>query len=288
MAKIIAVHEANAAIRKKWLKSIVKNPRRWKALQQAIGMELIPEPLGCGSFGCVFAAADPSSPWVVKLTIDPHEAAMWQTILELAEREGYGDEGYTHIKDIVRLKPDVVSGKKKLKTHAIVREAIAPIMDDGGLTEFSRRVVGEEGFGELKDILTWIHKYHEASMYIYDRRPSARRRPMKFSYGYGPQSMDDAKNRIRRAIDMIKGGYGSVLGETLELLFANGIVLNDLRTANVGWRFLPQFLEANEDNVFVLFDPGFTDTGRRDLPEPREAFIENPEFEWYVTESIAR
>lgn len=306
----MAVHEPNAAIRKKWMKDIVRSPKRWAALQKAVGLELIEDPLGCGSFGCVFAAADPESPWVVKLTIDQHEAAMWQTILELAESDGYGEEGYTQVKEIVRLKPDLISGKKrprKLKTYAIVREAIAPLVTDNGWSDFSKRVVAPAALPgwvlprwgsnvqletidrparDLIEVVMWISKYHEAARYIYERRPWHRGTPG--SPHYGPVSIDDARMKLQRSIDMMKTGYGYVLGDTLEMLWGNGIVLNDLRPSNVGWRFLPQFLPENEDNVLVMFDPGYTATVKRELPELREAFIENPGFEWYVPENIAR
>jgi hypothetical protein len=287
---------------KRWLSAIVKTPRRWEALQKAVGMSLMPEPLGCGSFGCVFAAADPSSPWVVKITIDPHEAAMWNVITSLAESEGYGEDGFTKIKEIVRILPDYTTKTKRTKIHAIVREAIAPLLNEGGFSEFSKQIVKpallptsmyasqnmlqqvERPARDLIEIVNHVFNYHEAARYIYDRRPGSRARREQSMFG--PQSLDQAKSRLQRSIDMMQGGYSWVLADTLGMLLNQGIVLNDLRPMNIGWRFLPEFLPDNEDNVLVLFDPGFTDTGKRSVAEPREVHI--PNFEWYVPETIAR
>jgi hypothetical protein len=307
MAKVVRVQDGGA-VRKRWVKDLVQHPRRWEAVQEAVGLRLIEDPLGCGSFGCVFAADDPQDPWVVKITIDPTEASMWQTILDLSEREGWGEGGFTHIKEIVRLLPDVGEGKKKTKVHAIVREAVAPLLTNDSHTwsNFSRQVVAPTELPEwlssphsrpgdlfsvdrpARDLLEsamWIQKYHVAAQFIY----AARSPRKKQSYGsFGFSTLEQARAHLQRAIDFLKSGYTWTLGETLEMLWSNEIVLNDLRLANVGWRFLPQFLDENEDNVLVLFDPGYTATGFRTSKPPREAMIANPGFEWYVTEEIAR
>lgn len=284
-----------SAIRKRWLKEIVADDGRWNALQDALGMRLIPETLGCGSFGCVFADADPNSPWVVKITVDPNEAFMWRRILKITEDAGYGEEGYAQVRSITRLLPD--AGSRKM--YAIVREAVAPVFDERGWTDFSRQVVAPSQLPEgipfmshdLENIerpardlvlcIRYVQNYHGAARVITGG-----------SANY-PHEKQAAEVKLQRAIDYLQSEYTWTLGQTLEVLKAHNVILEDLRPANVGWRFHDQFLDDNEDYVIVAFDPGGTRMDRhvkKSLGEFPEAMVANhsDDWEWYVPPHIAR
>jgi len=107
--------------RKRWVRDLLA---KRDALERAIGMP-VGELLGCGHFGCVFQS-DP--PWVVKLTVDPSEGPIWDTIQwAIDENGGYGGTGFARVAKVVRLRPDVGEGRRKRALYAIVREEVAPV-----------------------------------------------------------------------------------------------------------------------------------------------------------------
>lgn len=90
--------------------------------------------LGCGRYGCVFES---ESPWVVKITRDESEGPVWAYIQELlGEPLEDGEEGDTGaerypsflaVRDVVRVRPDVVFNREEQPVYAIVREEAEPV-----------------------------------------------------------------------------------------------------------------------------------------------------------------
>jgi hypothetical protein len=120
------------------------------ALERAIGMP-VGDMLGCGHYGCVFRS---QGPWVVKLTVDPTEGPIWSNIVELLDEEPWGVGGFSRVKKIVRLTPDVGAGRRKRRLYAIVREECEPaftlVVDRAYPTEQTAEVLGLP-YDELKE-----------------------------------------------------------------------------------------------------------------------------------------
>jgi hypothetical protein len=73
------------------------------------------------------------------------------------------------------------------------------------------------------------------------------------------------KQRLEEAIVTLSEiRYTVHLADSLDALWRVGVALNDMRDANLGWRYQPrspelkQGLRSQEPPYLVLFDPGFT------------------------------
>jgi GNAT superfamily N-acetyltransferase len=127
-----------ANVRKKaWVEQLLTKRDK---IEKAIGMPL-GTMLGCGHWGCVFES---TPPWVVKLSIDPTEGPIWSKIKGLLDEERYGDGGFPEIKSIHRITPDLVTGGRKRKVWAIVRENVEPVFK-----EYKARELGLHGGGTV-------------------------------------------------------------------------------------------------------------------------------------------
>lgn len=88
----------------------------------------IGERLGCGRYGCVF---DSTSPWVVKVTRDESEGPIWSYMSELLGDPEYHKllPSFLRVRDVVRVRPDVIFNDVVQPVFAIVRESAAPVFD---------------------------------------------------------------------------------------------------------------------------------------------------------------
>jgi len=277
---------------KKWVKEILD---KREAIGRAIGMPL-EEMLGCGHWGCV---VDSSGPWVVKLTIDPNEAPIWEKITSLVEEEGWGGEGVVRVKGIYQLQPGVTYGGRMKKVYAIVREAVDPVFTEqsGRGLLISERTRAELGIHSLEPI-AYVQGYkgpgslvpvdggwevpvtdavrefvitmHGLLLY----RESAHSWYQLPRDRYMQATKEQLKDRIER-INYSMGGYiGNAVGETLNMLLGNGIVLRDLHLFNIGWRKHSRINGSEMQKTICIFDPGHTPIGRSyTIPVAR---VENP------------
>jgi hypothetical protein len=127
-----------ANVRKKaWVEQLLTKRDK---IEKAIGMPL-GKMLGCGHWGCVFES---TQPWVVKLSIDPTEGPIWSKIAGLLRDEQWGLQGFPEIKSIHRITPDLVTGGRKRKVWAIVRENVEPVFK-----EYKARELGLHGGGTV-------------------------------------------------------------------------------------------------------------------------------------------
>jgi hypothetical protein len=127
-----------ANVRKKaWVEQLLTKRDK---IEAAIGMPL-GAMLGCGHWGCVFES---TPPWVVKLSIDPTEGPIWSKIAGLVRDEQWGLQGFPEIKSIHRITPDLVTGGRKRKVWAIVRENVEPVFK-----EYKARELGLHGGGTV-------------------------------------------------------------------------------------------------------------------------------------------
>lgn len=265
---------------KGWVKTLLENQL---ALEKASGGWRLGTVLGCGHWGCVVDLLD--SPWVLKLTVDPTEAHVWSKIVHLTEEERYGDDGFPRIKKIFKLEPGIPYGSqgRKRTAYGIVREKVAPVFNTSGwqavTTPFTSQVLGvqerlgagvtESTLGEearrtknykLDDFLMSLealHKYRDLADQYHGRGPYVR---------YAEDYRQEVLQRISRVLDRMSGAAGGPLGESLNMLAANGVVLADVHMGNIGWRFLPEVEGEEGYTCLVIFDPGHTPTAKRTLP----------------------
>ena len=247
-----------------------------EAVERAIGMPL-GNVLGCGHWGCVF---DSTPPWVVKLSIDPTEGPIWSKIAGLVRDEEWGTLGFTEIKSIHRITPDITYGGKRRKVWAIVREGVTPVYNDTRSrvqrTEFTEDVLarsshneddferGMEGLRRYKTAAADWHAMHMTPRSYIQRRVSELARA---EYG----SIEGAEQKMQRILDgYFHGGLMAPLGESLNMLAAHGVYLRDVHSLNIGWH------AARDDNDWdrvVIFDPGHTPTDATEGIE--EALVQN-------------
>lgn len=260
------------ARQKRWVTDLLT---RHDAIEHAIGAP-IGELLGCGHWGCVFASVPP---WVVKVSIDPTEGPIWATIKGLVDTESWGTQGFTEVKDILRISPDLVVGGRKRRVWVIIREGIIPVFEEHrrkGLqfSAYTAEVLGVPPdtypYGRLSGphATDWEHAIKALQQYraaatawhlMDERRTAERARQLDYyrvSYNIG--SKDDAESRALRALDWLGGPHFGPLGESLQMLAANGIYLRDVHLLNIGWH---QPTDPDDDWArVVIFDPGHTPT----------------------------
>lgn len=252
---------------KKWVKELLgQRPEIGKAIGSPLG-----EMLGCGHWGCV---VDSSGPLVVKLTIDPNEAPIWEKIIELAAEEAWGEEGVVRVKGLFRLEPGVMYGGRSRKVYAIVREAVDPVFE--GDWRLSMRTVQELGLPVSVWPVSYVPSYGSglghlvgAEFEIPSEQESVRQflstmKALSFYQDaarkwFGGQRDFDRIERITYAMD---GWVGNAMGETLRMLLGNEVVLRDVHFGNIGWRVRSTIDGVTMQKTICIFDPGHTPAGR--------------------------
>jgi len=256
-----------------WIKKILA-PHRIAKIQDLIGYP-IGERLGCGHFGCVYQLKEP---WVLKITRDPTEGAVWDKIQKYLDEGGYGASGLVRIKKIIRLYPDISWRGKTWPVHLIVREGVVPFMGEHyipglgfGVSSFTesrlRGIRKEAEANELSAVVRGLVLYREAATEWH--KAAALKRE------YNRRSRQEAaETKMMDAINELYGPSGCPLGETLAGLGDAGIYLKDVHLGNIGWRVHPE-IDGDELHAgLVIFDPGHTPTeGETAIPE---FTIENP------------
>jgi hypothetical protein len=271
-----------ANVRKKaWVETLLTKRDK---IEKAIGMPL-GKMLGCGHWGCVFES---TPPWVVKLSIDPTEGPIWSKIAGLLRDEQWGLQGFTEIKSIHRITPDIVYGGRKKKVWAIVREGIEPVFTNSraGLlfspysvkllklpenTSPHLRTLEPYGFAanDVGQMLDGLAKYRQKAAEWHDVGT-----PRGSRHGYGSQTRP-TREAVAERIDQILGHYfhgphAAPLGESLQMLSGYGIYLRDVHLLNIGWHVAR---DADDWDRIVIFDPGHTPTaGGKDI---EQVLVEN-------------
>jgi len=281
------------ATRKKWVNALLG---KREAIQRAISVPL-GDLLGCGHWGCVFESANP---WVVKLSIDPTEGPAWSKIAGLVQGEQWGQDGFTEIKGIYRLTPDLVIGGRKRKVWAIVREGVEPVFK-----EYNARELGEHGGGKIlatsdytnrvlglpsatrletaelpgspraqdvSSMIKGLRLYRDAATAWHvlgaQQRwsPRVQRERSYYRDHLGIRTRDVAMDRALRALrGYFHGPSAAPLGESLEMLATNDVLLRDVHLLNIGWH-VPR--DDDDWARIVIFDPGHTPTvGTWEIPE---------------------
>jgi len=275
------------AVRKKaWVEALLT---KREAIEHAIGVPL-GTMLGCGHWGCVFES---EHPWVVKLSIDPTEGPIWLKIMGLMREEQYGEGGFPEIMGIRRIMPDLVTGGRKRKVWAIVREGIEPVFKEyhakelghhGGGTmiatsEFTNAKIGHhtptrptsvmvapgQKTRERSDFdkaVSGLMRYRDAATawHVFGSPPRthAERRLVSYLEYEGFSSREDAGHKaLRIAETAFDGPAWAPLGESLAMLASNGVYLRDVHMLNIGWHIARD--DDDWDRV-VIFDPGHTPT----------------------------
>lgn len=244
---------------KSWVAALVESK---DALGRAIKSPL-KDMLGCGHWGCVF---DSTGPWVVKLTIDPNEAPIWERILRLLDEEGYGQGGLVRVKGLYRLEPGVTYGGRSKRVYAVVREAVDPVFISvsGSKAELSASTKRKLGVAVAQRAFVG---YVYPSFVMIGPRPSPRIDDFLTNINalaaYQSEARNRAKDRLERIVYRLGGPYGGALGETLLMLLSNNVILQDVHLGNIGWRkhrHIKGF--SDQDTTMVIFDPGHTPAGR--------------------------
>lgn len=102
------------------IKRYFARPEKLARLGEIFGVEVYPEGLGCGFYGCVY---ETDSPFVIKVTSDVDEGPMWERLRQL-QQVGEIEGGLPKIERVVQLDPE----KGQLKTftvYAALREDVA-------------------------------------------------------------------------------------------------------------------------------------------------------------------
>lgn len=278
---------------KPWVKVLLEHE---DTLERAAGGR-IGEVLGCGHWGCVVDLVD--TPWVLKLTVDPTEAHIWSKILELMKEEVYGQDGFPRFKKLFRLEPGIPYGKKgRVKiAYGIVREKVAPVFREGPygieLTDFTKQYLGLSHLttsvpvkgkpGAWQSVPTpvlYTRLLNKAVTGLDERTQnkvdefvenveaikSYRVEAKLWHKGEGFMSREERSTRIEHYVNRMGGPVGGALGESLNMLLSNNVVLNDVHVYNLGWRFLPNVGGQEGYTCLVIFDPGHTPTDKRQLP----------------------
>lgn len=266
--------ENPAARVKSWVKTLLEHR---ELLERAAGRGQLGQVLGCGHWGCVVDLV--GTPYVLKLTVDPTEAHVWAKIVELIGDERYGDDGFPRIKKIFKLEPGIPYGSQgRTKTsYGIVREKVVPVFDSkGDATLFTQQFLGanftwynlvalEASFPDnhkVQDFTTalkMLRRYKEAAE-RWHAKPG--RGPMYSVFS----TRTDALQGAEAAASRMSGAIGSPLGESLSMLASNEVLLRDVHFGNIGWRYLTDVEGEEGYTCLVVFDPGHTPTGRRELP----------------------
>lgn len=262
-----------------WVKTVLT---KRSAIERALGMP-IGDPLGCGYWGCVFRS---EGPWVVKLTRDPTEGPIWARLREWLRDAPCCTDGIVRVKDIVRIEPDLKFGRRQWPIHAIVREEAVPVLTEKMTpTEFTAERIGlpqewtnvhastlravdrslrEQGrspaslhnIQDLSDALNGLDRFRvEAQEW---HREAKKRRPSE-------GRLDDLAERMSSTTNLMRGSVAGSLGETLNQLIADDVVLQDVHWGNIGWRLHEEIDgDVANPNCLVIFDPGHTPTAPRE------------------------
>jgi hypothetical protein len=274
-----------------WADFIEDNLERFrKTVRVPVGKRL-----GCGLFGCVFES---ESPWVVKFTRDETEGPIWALIAELLSDPEISLEldGLLRVRDVVRIRPDVMFEGEEMPVFGIVREEALPVIRGPGFaTPETLRRVGVtpemlEAVGmspsepNLNDMNLYLSRFPRQiqislrmlfivllSLREYQKHAlvfhSWRGRLMRKEYaGLGEDEAQDIADAsfqaMLSAIETMRGDgytnpYGDIIGLTLSSALQNAdLVFRDLHLLNVGWRVHEDIEGDRRPLSMVILDPG--------------------------------
>jgi len=284
--KGVAEDQAAAAVWAEFLGANIDRFRR--TMRMPMG-----EILGCGLFGCVFQS---DGPWVVKITHDETEGEVWAYMAELLGDPEVSEDldAFLRVKDVARIRPDVIFNGEEAPVFGIVREEALPVLVQGGIAtpETLRRVgVTEEMLSragvsepsvntlsreihrfpepqrtwlrELFVVLVALQRYRKYALEFYKWRGM-------ITHGdYGGLHQDEAEEiadaSFRDMLDSITtmrgDGYvnqfGEDIGKTLLSAVTFGdLVFRDLHLMNVGWRVHETIDGDRRPKCMVILDPG--------------------------------
>jgi hypothetical protein len=244
--------------------------------------------LGCGAFGCVMQS---TGPWVVKITSDPTEGNVWQ-IIQNEERAVPGSmAGFPRVRQVLRVRPDIVTELGPRPLHIIVREGAAPVFT--AQDAISKRTLRELGLpANGYDPMKWF-PYSPPPDTLMDElqeaRVPARERPQVMENIYGMLGMltilrtyrkigrdvmnerwmdggisSETRATVKRQTKFIMASlhdwWGSAPLARSLMRFANdGEALTDVHFLNIGWREKEKVTGFKDAPIcVVVLDPGAT------------------------------
>lgn len=251
--------------------------------------------LGCGLFGCVYES---ESPWVVKLTHDETEGPIWAYMQELLDDPEVSPEldAFLRVREVVRIRPDIVFDRETLPVYGIVREAAEPVVrkPDFATEETLRRVgvthamLGQAGidpkepsFNDISDalgkfpqdvkvrlrelfiVLLSLQLYRKHALVFHTWRGKLIRGLYDgLEREDAEQIADTAFQEMLLTIEKMRGEgyvnrYGDLIGKTLLAAVQYGdLVFRDLHLLNVGWRVHEEINGDSRPLSMVILDPG--------------------------------
>lgn len=265
-----------------WLKIVLQSRPKLEAFVS----EILGHPaqlgavLGCGHWGCVLAV--PGTPWVVKISRDPTEGAMWSAIQRLQAEAPNQMQGLARVRAVAQA--GIVAWRRGTHpVYVIVREDVLPFAGDvlapaeirylvssispatvSQITKDPNPAYVARSLATTASLLTkfksWATKFHM-------KRP--RRLAGRDIFGL-PSPPHPSRERSIEEFWNIAGELqsepmGYQIGETFSALLDLDppVVLRDVHLGNVGWRVharLPGFKDEASTQGLVIYDPGHTPT----------------------------
>jgi len=250
-----------------------------EAIESAIGMPM-GEMLGCGAWGCAFLGA---GPWVIKLTRDPTEGPIWESLREWQHNTPtWKNAGLVRIREVLQLRPGVTVGGEEWPLYVAVREGVVPLFPSFGalsLTEEAAKVLGLRAGARLKGHGASSGRAGSTRRFVYetlrhlDLYRQAARHYYRAVFEEGTEAPDfDAAEPERHEMAEIfshmaeRGGWvGEHLAMTLLELLESNVVFVDLHARNVGLRVHERIEGERLPPGLVVFDPGHTPTPERPI-----------------------
>ncbi len=275
----------------RWISDLLAHEKELEdILQVPIGLTL-----GCGAFGCVMQS---SGPWVVKITSDPTEGNVWQTIKNIADEEDYTMRGFPRVMRVVRIKPDITTEFGSRPLHVIVREGADPVFKEQGVSSkrtlsemgLSRQVI-ERGYDPLQRWFPYSPPPDTLMDELADEHVAARDRPEVFEnivamlealraikvYRFLGREVMHERDRIgdlwfvnpttelvqRRGPEiletMLEWTKSKPLAKSLLYFAETGQVFSDVHFMNLGWRIRQKIVGFSDTPLcLVVLDPGAT------------------------------
>ena len=231
-----------------WVDDLLDSPERLRLLEGYL-QEPIGPLLGFGFFGCAFLL---KPPWVLKLTSDVSEAAVWDFVMRLRE-EGAALPGLAAVRSLAQVTPDVdihpawrLEGLEEQDVRrplfAVVREAMHPILQGISVREFTDATIRRLGPAATDHVERLLFDYRQAAQNLLQ--------------GKGHASVLTSQLNVIEAEGRLQPLAADLFTAMRELRLDHGVVLADVHPGNVGWRVYAKELGLPEG--LCCYDPGLS------------------------------